>query len=1046
MSKLAKAQTQQGHSKGFFEYIRAIGECKSKQEEDKIVAADLVALKQLLTSKKSGTGDKYAKEAVVRVFYAEMLGHGAEFGHIHCVNLASSHDLLFKRTGYLATWLTVNPDHEFMYLIVASLQRDMKSNAFLEVATALTAAAKLVKPELMSAINPEIIALAKHSNAFVRKRVAGCMHAFWRKSDGAIGDHKEFRQMLCDRDPSVMGACLAMYLDVCLGDPDGQRDLLPSFVSILKQVVEHRLSREYSYHGVPSPWMQVQLLKIIAVLAGQDESASRKCVDALMETMKRADNNLNIGYAIIYEAVNTVTSLFPIPQLIEAAADYVAKFLTSNNSNFKYLGVTALSKIVKISPKYAQEHQAIVIACLEHSDDTIRRKTLSLLFAMCNEDNVEPITARLIKFLSTSTDRFQREELVRNICTIAELYSPSNDWYIETMNKTLELAAEHVPQPVIQGMLKLIAEGAGDDEAEDAQFRTQCVEDYFDLVEGQEKKLPSALYQIVAWVLGEYGFLTRRISRAMMIDRLCDMIDRVNDAETKGWIITALMKVIAHNGTMPENVEDIVIKLQASRNVALQQRCYEFMAMSRMLPLLKRCLPLDGCCEEIDVDLNLSFLDNIVQVALTNGALPYQKKEKEVKATEGIRMEAYKLTQPDVLNEEDPNADKFGGADEPTLVIRGGARVWGAKNLQDEGAVDKPVVAESPSEAEAAAAGSGATHADPMAILDGPKKVSKNEKFLSDILGGGGGTAKKRADRKKRGTDRAAETARLAAIAEAETEGLTLDEYHRQRAADHPDSEGEAPHRRGVAGGSAAAAPHAAAGPSTAGTSTAKVDIDIRKNLTVDAMLVRFGVLSNEPLRNIVFKVTPPAKCAIDLKSAEDNVPAVVHDNEITFQGTAPGKPVFALGRVRGLDYPTGGFFSITVTYESPSGTGTKTGQLPLGLVDLVRPLQTNTEQFGKNWPTHAATEVRVQLKFPAALTPEKLAQFLREKSGIGLVQVINKECIAAGRVIPAGPPILLHMAVNGNIVNASVRAASKEFGQAVGNTLAAAAAAMPAA
>ena len=165
----------------------------------------------------------------------------------------------------------------------------------------------------------------------------------------------------------------------------------------------------------------------------------------------------------------------------------------------------------------------------------------------------------------------------------------------------------------------------------------------------------------------------------------------------------------------------------------------------------------------------------------------------------------------------------------------------------------------------------------------------------------------------------------------------------------------------------------------------------------------------------------------------------------MTYQSNQPGKPLFTLGRLRGLDYPSGGTITATVEYESSSGKGSKTATLPLGLVDLVRPLATNTEQFGKNWPAHAGNEVRVQLKFPAAITPDKLAAFLKEKSGIGLVQVIGKECIAAGRVIPAGPPVLVHMAVNGNVVNTSVRAGAKEFGQAVAGTLSTAAASLQA-
>jgi len=47
------------------------------------------------------------------------------------------------------------------------------------------------------------------------------------------------------------------------------RDLVPSFVGILKQVAEHKLDRDYEYHKTPAPWIQVSLLKILAFL-GKD--------------------------------------------------------------------------------------------------------------------------------------------------------------------------------------------------------------------------------------------------------------------------------------------------------------------------------------------------------------------------------------------------------------------------------------------------------------------------------------------------------------------------------------------------------------------------------------------------------------------------------------------------------------------------------------------------------------------------------------------------------------------------------------------------------
>jgi AP-4 complex subunit epsilon-1 len=48
-------------------------------------------------------------------------------------------------------------------------------------------------------------------------------------------------------------------------------------------------------------------------------------------------------------------------------------------------------------PKYAAEHQLAVIDCLEDPDETLKRRTLDLLYSMVNPVNVEFITEKLLR-------------------------------------------------------------------------------------------------------------------------------------------------------------------------------------------------------------------------------------------------------------------------------------------------------------------------------------------------------------------------------------------------------------------------------------------------------------------------------------------------------------------------------------------------------------------------------------------------------------------------------------------------------------------------
>ena len=110
----------------------------------------------------------------------------------------------------------------------------------------------------------------------------------------------------------------------------------------------------------------------------------------------------------MYECVRTVTTIYPNVTLLDTAASSIARFISSDNHNLKYLGITGLAEIVKDHPRYAADHQLAVIECLEDPDDTLRRKTLDLLYRMINPVNVEFIVAKLISVLEGTTDEFLR--------------------------------------------------------------------------------------------------------------------------------------------------------------------------------------------------------------------------------------------------------------------------------------------------------------------------------------------------------------------------------------------------------------------------------------------------------------------------------------------------------------------------------------------------------------------------------------------------------------------------------------------------------------
>lgn len=173
-----------GSSKDFLDLVKAIGEAKSKAEEERIVLAEIETLKKRIVE--PDVPRKKMKEYIIRLVYVEMLGHDASFGYIHAVKMTHDDNLLLKKSGYLAVTLFLNEDHDLIILIVNTIQKDLKSDNYLVVCAALTAVCKLINEETIPAVLPQVVELLTHPKEHVRKKAVMALHRFHQRSPSSV--------------------------------------------------------------------------------------------------------------------------------------------------------------------------------------------------------------------------------------------------------------------------------------------------------------------------------------------------------------------------------------------------------------------------------------------------------------------------------------------------------------------------------------------------------------------------------------------------------------------------------------------------------------------------------------------------------------------------------------------------------------------------------------------------------------------------------------------------------------------------------------------
>jgi AP-4 complex subunit epsilon-1 len=408
-----------------------------------------------------------------------MLGHSASFAHIHAINLTQSKNLVLKRIGYLMCSLFFDKSSDLLIMLVATILKDLTNGDVHEIVICLTSLGNIMNSTIAESITEHVVRLLGHTTDLVRKKAILVLQKIKQETGSAVPEYKDkMKKGLCDREPSVMSASLNLYLEEVRENPRKYRDLTSSFVIILKQVVEHKLPKEFDYHRMPAPWIQIKMLKILEILGKGDQKASEHCYHVLEQVLRRAEETSNnISIAITYQCVKTIASLYPNESLLSEAATVLTKYLeASSTNNMKYLGIQALGMLLRTSPKLLEDHQLIVVECLESKDETLKKETLDLLYKMTTQENVEIIVSKMLNTLHGSTDHHFRNDLVLKITELAERYCTSHDWYIGTMQILFELGSEYLSESILNNFLKLARENYEANEAFGEEIISKMVE------------------------------------------------------------------------------------------------------------------------------------------------------------------------------------------------------------------------------------------------------------------------------------------------------------------------------------------------------------------------------------------------------------------------------------------------------------------------------------------------------------------------------------------------------------------------------------------
>eukprot|EP00118_Oscarella_pearsei_P003393 m.14139 g.14139 ORF g.14139 m.14139 type:complete len:1230 (+) comp25546_c0_seq1:46-3735(+) len=400
--------------KSLHDLVRGIR--NNKQNEARYIAGCIDDIKNELRQESKNV----KATAVAKLIYLQMIGYDISWAAFNIVEVMSSSKFTHKRVGYLAATQCFHDETDVLMLTTNMIKKDMSSQNVYDAGTALTGLSCFVSNDLARDLANDLMALLASIRPYVKKKAVLVMYKIFLKfPDSLRPAFPRLKDRLEDPDPGVQSAAVNVVCELARKNPKNYLALAPIFFKLMTASTNN--------------WMLIKIIKLFAALAPLEPRLGKKLIDPLTNLIHSTS-----AMSLLYECVNTMISAVPthVPSM-QLCVTKLKVMIEDQDQNLKYLGLLALGKILKHHPKAVQAHKELVMGCLDDRDESIRLRSLDLIYGMVNRKNLVEIIKKLMVHVDTAEGSAYRDELVAKIMDICCQNNYQNvanfEWYISIL-------------------------------------------------------------------------------------------------------------------------------------------------------------------------------------------------------------------------------------------------------------------------------------------------------------------------------------------------------------------------------------------------------------------------------------------------------------------------------------------------------------------------------------------------------------------------------------------------------------------------------------
>ncbi|GFR07583.1 AP-3 complex subunit delta-1, partial [Trichonephila clavata] len=362
--------------------------------------------------------------AVAKLTYLQMLGYDISWAAFNVIEVMSSTKFTFKRIGYLAASQSFHEDTEVLMLTTNMIRKDLNSQNMYDAGTAMSGFACFVTPDLARDLANDVMTLLSSTKPYLRKKAILLMYKIFLKFPEALRPaFPRLKEKLEDPDPGVQSAAVNVICELARKNPKNYLSLAPIFFKLMTSSSNN--------------WMLIKIIKLFGALTPLEPRLGKKLIEPLTNLIHSTS-----AMSLLYECINTVIAVLisissGMPNhsaSIQLCVQKLRILIEDSDQNLKYLGLLAMSKILKTHPKSVQAHKDLVLQCLDDKDESIRLRALDLLYGMVSKKNLMEIVKKLMTHMDKAEGSQYRDELLSKIIDICSQnnyqYITNFEWYV----------------------------------------------------------------------------------------------------------------------------------------------------------------------------------------------------------------------------------------------------------------------------------------------------------------------------------------------------------------------------------------------------------------------------------------------------------------------------------------------------------------------------------------------------------------------------------------------------------------------------------------